>query len=205
MIEQSLSVRRRVTASPDQVYEAVSDLARMAAWSDEYVGSWRFYRHAPRPGARFVGWNRKGWRLWFTTCRVVSADGPSQFAFESGFLGMPVARWSYGILATADGGSEVVGGGTTYAAPVRSGLSPDRSARYSPERRRSSGYAGTRPVWRPPWNAWPKTSRGFDGPLAPRIPVDRDVDMVVMVRGDRPAILHPSPAFAAALHGPDSL
>jgi Polyketide cyclase / dehydrase and lipid transport len=102
-----LSVRAHVEAPPEVVYDAVSDLARMASWSEEYVGSWRFWRGSARPGVRFVGWNRNGRRVWFTTCRVIAADRPSLFAFESGILGLPVARWSYRIVAAA-GGSDVV-------------------------------------------------------------------------------------------------
>jgi hypothetical protein len=105
-----LSVRRGLAASPEQVYAAVSDLKRMASWSDEYLGAWRFWRGEPRPGVRFVGWNRNGWRIWFTTCHVVIADRPTQFAFESGFLGMPVARWSYRISGTPGGRCDVVEG-----------------------------------------------------------------------------------------------
>jgi uncharacterized protein YndB with AHSA1/START domain len=105
---RSLSVRRHVAAPPEQVFDAVSDLARMASWSQEYIGSWRFWRGAPRPGVRFVGWNRHRWRVWFTTCRVVAADRPARFAFESGIVGIPVARWSYLVTSAPDGGSEVV-------------------------------------------------------------------------------------------------
>jgi uncharacterized protein YndB with AHSA1/START domain len=97
MAARSLSVTRHVSASPDAVYEAVSDLARMAAWSPEYVGSWRLWRGPPTEGVRFVGWNRQGWRVWPTTCRVVVADRPREFTFESGVLGLPVARWTYRI------------------------------------------------------------------------------------------------------------
>jgi Polyketide cyclase / dehydrase and lipid transport len=107
MTAHSLSVRARVEAPPEVVYDAVSDLVRMASWSEEYIGSWRFWRGSPRPGVRFVGWNRNRRRLWFTTCRVIAADRPSSFAFESGILGLPVARWSYRIAETA-GGSDVV-------------------------------------------------------------------------------------------------
>jgi hypothetical protein len=111
MTVDSLSVRAHVDAPPDVVYDAVSDLARMASWSDEYIGSWRFWRGAPRPGVRFVGWNRNRWRVWFTTCRIVVAERPSSFAFEAGVLGLPVARWSYSIRPAGDGsddGSDIV-------------------------------------------------------------------------------------------------
>jgi Polyketide cyclase / dehydrase and lipid transport len=103
-----LSLQAHVDAPPDVVYDAVSDLARMASWSDEYIGSWRFWRGVPRAGVRFVGWNRNGWRVWCTTCRVVAVDRPSIFAFESGVLGLPVARWSYHISPAGAGGSDVI-------------------------------------------------------------------------------------------------
>lgn len=108
MTADTLSVQAHVDAPPNVVYEAVSDLARMASWSDEYIGSWHFWRGAPRVGVRFVGWNRNGWRVWGTTCRVIAADRPSLFAFESGILGLPIARWSYRISPAGSGGSEVV-------------------------------------------------------------------------------------------------
>jgi len=141
VVERSLSVRRRVAASPERVYAAVSDLDRMASWSDEYVGSWRFWRGEPRPGVRFVGWNRNGWRLWFTTCRVVAADRPKHFALTSGFLGMPIARWSYRISATDAADSEVVeswddlrgagpvGAFTRWLGTVFTGTTPEQRVR----------------------------------------------------------------------------
>jgi hypothetical protein len=138
---RTLSVRRRVAASPEQVYEAVCDLERMASWSDEYIGSWRFWRGEPRRGVRFVGWNRNGWRLWCTTCHVVVADRPTQFAFESGFLGLPIARWSYQIFAVPDDASEVVenwddlrgagslGSFTRWLGRVFTGTTPEQRVR----------------------------------------------------------------------------
>ena len=107
MTTNTLSLHGHVDAPPDVVYDAVSDLRRMASWSDEYIGSWRFWRGAPRAGVRFVGWNRYRWQLWCTTCRVIEADRPSTFAFESGIFMLPVARWSYRIAASSDGGSDV--------------------------------------------------------------------------------------------------
>lgn len=105
---RTLSARRTVRATADVIFDAVSDLDRMASWSEEYIGSWRLWRGEPRPGVRFIGWNRSGWWVWFTTCRVVAADRPDRFVFESGILGLPIARWSYRITGTSAGGCEVV-------------------------------------------------------------------------------------------------
>lgn len=121
MTTRSLSLRRHVDASPEQVYDAVSDLRRMAGWSEEYFGSWRFYRTEPRAGVRFVGWNRNGWHVWFTICTVVQATRPSSFVFESGLLGLPIARWSYQIAPDPTGGCSVEESWRDLRADDRSG------------------------------------------------------------------------------------
>ena len=56
--------------------------------------------------ARFVGLNRRGPWVWFTTCHVVAARPGEEFAFDVTTFGMPVARWSYRMTA-AGGGTEV--------------------------------------------------------------------------------------------------
>ena len=105
MVLRRLSETAGVRAAPEQVFDAVSDLRRMAAWSPEYMASWRFWRRAPRRGVMIVGWNRAGRRVWCTTCRVVTVDRPTTFAFDSGVLGLPIARWTYQISPDGDGGS----------------------------------------------------------------------------------------------------
>jgi hypothetical protein len=55
--------------------------------------------------ARFIGWNRNGFHVWFpaATCawRI-----QVEFAFDVYALGFPVARWGYRFKPTA-GGTEV--------------------------------------------------------------------------------------------------
>lgn len=94
-----------VRAQPASVYQAVSDLHRMARWSPECFAVLVWSRRAGVP-ARFVGFNRRGPWIWFTTCRVVAARPDAEFAFDVTTFGMPVARWSY-RLAAAPGGTEV--------------------------------------------------------------------------------------------------
>jgi len=94
-----------VGAAPADVYRAVSDVRRMARWSPECFAALVWSRQAGAP-ARFVGFNRRGPWVWFTTCRVVTAEPDRQFAFDVTTFGMPVARWSY-QLAPAAGGTEV--------------------------------------------------------------------------------------------------
>nr|MDQ2882960.1 hypothetical protein [Actinomycetota bacterium] len=45
--------------------------------------------HVP---ARFIGWNRHGPRVWFSSCQVRVADPGAEFVFDVSALGFPVAR-----------------------------------------------------------------------------------------------------------------
>ena len=94
-----------VGAPPADVYQAVSDVKRMARWSPECFAALVWSRRDGAP-TRFVGLNRRGPWVWFTTCQVVSARPGEEFAFEVTTFGMPVSRWSY-RLAPVDGGTEV--------------------------------------------------------------------------------------------------
>jgi hypothetical protein len=55
---------------------------------------------------RFVGWNRRGPFVWFTTCRVAVAKPGEEFAFDVTTFGLPVSRWGY-RLESAAGGTDV--------------------------------------------------------------------------------------------------
>jgi uncharacterized protein YndB with AHSA1/START domain len=90
---------------PGKVYEAVSDVRRMARWSPECFAALVWARRDGIP-SKFVGLNRRGPWVWFTTCHVVAARPGQEFAFDVTTFGMPVSRWSY-RFAQADGGTEV--------------------------------------------------------------------------------------------------
>ena len=100
-------VAERITVGvpPAGVYQAVSDVQRMAQWSPECFAVLVWSRRGGLP-ARFVGLNRRGPWVWFTTCQVVTARPAEEFAFDVTTFGMPVARWSYRMTA-AGGGTEV--------------------------------------------------------------------------------------------------
>lgn len=91
-----------VTAPPDTVYAAVSDVHRIARWSPECFAVWVWRRRAGQP-ERFIGWNRRAAYLWFTTCRVVTADPGREFAFDVTTFGQPVSRWGYRLTPAASG------------------------------------------------------------------------------------------------------
>ena len=104
-----------VAAPPAEVYRAVSDVRRMARWSPECFATLVWSRRNGTP-ARFVGFNRRGPWLWFTTCQVVTAKPGDEFAFDVSTFGMPVARWTYRFVAAA-GGTEVTEGWRDQRGP----------------------------------------------------------------------------------------
>ena len=103
----SVDVAESVTihVPPAAVYQVVSDVRRMARYSPECFACWVWSRDGG--AARFVGFNRRGPFVWFTTCRVVTARADQEFSFEVTTFGMPVARWGY-RLAAVPGGTEVI-------------------------------------------------------------------------------------------------
>jgi hypothetical protein len=84
------------------VYAAVADVRRMARWSPECFAVWVWRREQGQP-TRFVGWNRIGPFVWFTTCRVRTAEPGAEFAFDVTTFGLPVARWGYRFAADGEG------------------------------------------------------------------------------------------------------
>lgn len=87
-----------IAVPPAAAYQAVSDIRRMARWSPECFAVWTY-----AGGKRFVGWNRRGPFVWFTTCRVTTADPPREYAFDVTTFGMPVSRWGYRCEADGEG------------------------------------------------------------------------------------------------------
>ena len=87
-----------IAASPERVYELISDVTRMGEWSPECVRcDWLGGATGPAPGARFKGRNRRGIYRWSTNGEVVEVEPGRSLAFDVSFLGLPVARWRYTI------------------------------------------------------------------------------------------------------------
>ena len=100
----------RINADPETVYRLITDLPTLASLAEEAQAmKWR-KGDAAQPGAVFKGHNRNGFYRWSTTCTVTDAEPGRAFAFDVTYLGVPVARWRYDIIAlngTADGGCRV--------------------------------------------------------------------------------------------------
>src|SRR5580658_5583714 len=102
MLPDEIAESITVGAAPADVYRAVSDVRRMARWSPECFATLVWSRRDGAP-ARFVGFNRRGPWVWFTTCRVVAAEPGRQFTFDVTTFGMPVSRWSYQLTPAGEG------------------------------------------------------------------------------------------------------
>jgi hypothetical protein len=96
-----------VDAPADRVYAAVAEVRRMARWSPECFGIWVLSRRPDGGPLSFVGFNRRGPFVWFTTCRVALAEPGREFAFDVTTFGLPVARWGYRFAPTDSGATEV--------------------------------------------------------------------------------------------------
>ncbi len=94
---QVISASTPIAATPQQVYDVVSDIRRFGEWSPETVKAvWVDDTH-------FKGTNARGLARWSTKCRVVKRSPGREFTFEVVLLGRPFTRWSYQIEPSGDG------------------------------------------------------------------------------------------------------
>ncbi|HYA69605.1 MAG TPA: SRPBCC family protein [Acidimicrobiales bacterium] len=92
---ERLEITRDITASPESVYEAISDVTRMGEWSEEC--------HACQWHEGFDGHNRHGEHEWTTQGKVVEADPGRAFAFECSMMDFHFSTWGYRIEPTGSG------------------------------------------------------------------------------------------------------
>jgi Polyketide cyclase / dehydrase and lipid transport len=93
-----------VSASPSQLYAAVSDVRRMGEWSPECQHcEWIDGTVGPAVGARFKGSNRRGIVRWSTTPRVVVAEPDEEFTFVTCHRGRDMTKWTYRFDPVVDG------------------------------------------------------------------------------------------------------
>lgn len=99
-----------INATPEHIYDLVSDLTRMGEWSPECQRlEWTDGATGPAPGARFVGHNRGGPRgilRWSRRGRVLTADRGREFAFVTEEGGHEGVQWRY-RFEPVDGGTRV--------------------------------------------------------------------------------------------------
>lgn len=99
-----VSVTRDIAASPEKIWEMVTDLPRMGEWSPENQGgSWAKGATGPAVGATFRGRNKNGKKVWSTSVKVNACDAPRRFSFGLMVGGKNWCDWVYDIEPTATG------------------------------------------------------------------------------------------------------
>jgi uncharacterized protein YndB with AHSA1/START domain len=101
--------RIHVDASPEQVWDLLSDVVRMGEWSPEcYRVEWVDGAAAPaKPGARFRGSNRWGPVRWSMTCEVKTADPGREISWATVQRERQLVTWTYRLEPT-EAGTDVV-------------------------------------------------------------------------------------------------
>ena len=120
---KAISTTVEIKASPDQVWQVVSDLGRMPEFSPELRKA--FVVGRPGVGANIIGINRRKAVVWPTTSKVVRWEPGRAVAWKPRESG---ATWVYELEPT-EGGTEVTGRrvlpkftfGTSFLAPVIGG------------------------------------------------------------------------------------
>src|ERR1700758_2646897 len=103
------AVTVHMAASPERVWELVSDVTRIGRYSPEtFEAEWIDGATGPAVGARFRGHvKRNGWGpTYWTKCTVTASEPGRTFACGVGVGNgtTPVNVWSYRIEPAGDGG-----------------------------------------------------------------------------------------------------
>ena len=93
--QPGLTVEVDVEATPQGLWDLISDVALPARFSDEFQGAEWLDADSPRVGARFVGRNSIGERQWETVSHVVACDAPRLFAWNVSDAQNPSAQWRF--------------------------------------------------------------------------------------------------------------
>jgi hypothetical protein len=100
------SVTVQMAASPEAVWDLVSDVTRIGELSPETIDArWTRGSTGPEPGAWFKGQVRRngvGPTYW-TLCKVVAAEPGREFGFTVMAGDRPVNTWRYRIEPSGDG------------------------------------------------------------------------------------------------------
>jgi uncharacterized protein YndB with AHSA1/START domain len=95
-----------IDTSAEQIWDMVSDVTRMGRWSPEcFRCRWIGSPKGPEVGARFVGFNRAGWRVWANPNVVVAAERGRVFAWRTIGNGN---IWSYRMEPDPEGHGTMV-------------------------------------------------------------------------------------------------
>jgi uncharacterized protein YndB with AHSA1/START domain len=94
-----------VAAGPEQVWDVITDVTRIAEWSHECRGAeWLDGATGPSVGARFTGHNRVGPMRWSRTCTITDLEPGRVFAYSTGG-GLPPdsTAWMFRLVPEGSG------------------------------------------------------------------------------------------------------
>lgn len=100
---RELRAETTIAAPPAEVWAALTDLARMPAWSPELVRMIPLKRGGLRVGQNYLGINRRKAVFWPTRSVIAALDPERQIAWDTTSSG---ARWIYELTAV-EGGTAV--------------------------------------------------------------------------------------------------
>jgi ribosome-associated toxin RatA of RatAB toxin-antitoxin module len=89
-----------VPATPEAVYDLVSDVTRTGEWSPQCRACWWDEGNTARVGAWFTGRNEVPGRTWETRSQVIAADRGREFAWE---VGQGYVRWAFTMEPAGEG------------------------------------------------------------------------------------------------------
>ncbi|HSX83164.1 MAG TPA: SRPBCC family protein [Candidatus Saccharimonadia bacterium] len=92
-----------IHASPDAIYDLISDLPRMGEWSPENIGGEWLGSGGGKVGDRFIGHNRTPERAWSVPVMVTIAERGRCFAFVTRPDEGPYVRWTYRLEPSGTG------------------------------------------------------------------------------------------------------
>jgi hypothetical protein len=93
-------------ATPDQIWSLVTDVTKIGLYSPEtFEAEWLDGATGPVVGARFRGHVKRNGRgpVYWSECKVMTADPGREFAFTVLILNKPVNTWTYHLEPTGDG------------------------------------------------------------------------------------------------------
>lgn len=103
------SVTVHMNASPEKVWDLVSDVTKIGSYSPEtFEAEWLEGATGPAVGAKFRGHVKRNGRgpTYWAGCVVVASEPGKEFAFAVGAADKPVNTWRY-ELAPAGTGTDV--------------------------------------------------------------------------------------------------
>ena len=98
----SHTVHLEIDASPEALYDMISDIARMGEWSPESTGGRWLDGGSGAVGDWFVGSNETPERQWERECEVAAADRGRDFTFVVLGVEQNCTWWSYEFAPTDD-------------------------------------------------------------------------------------------------------